>query len=356
MSSFRKYFSHHFKETLMRILVITVLVALLTVTFVSLSRIILYDYQPYGHKHPIDAVVSVSGSIGVLGVVAAILSTVIPILELVGFKNRRNMDSLLVLPISRTKMALAHYLNGIIEILFANGVCFALTAIKMIPFADVYSIPSLIPYYLLLMLGSAVVYSVFFFVFMQGNTVADGVIFMTLYSLIGMLVVGTFEALGDVKARDMQFSYCSPYSPIVYVTDLFERFITPNVKYDGSIGPSAIINPQPIKLEWKDMHTFYLVLWCVIGAIAVIGYLYFFSKQRTERIGGISSSPFGYMTLIPIYALSLILLGISGIAGVLVIIATVVGYIIYRRSVRLKLPDLICIGVIAFLIFSGIKF
>ena len=356
MKSFRKYFSHHFKESLMRTLVMTVLAALLAFTFATFSKVLRYNYQPYGYAEPFDLVVSVSGSVSVLGIVAAILSTVIPILELVGFKNRRNMDSLLALPISRTKMALAHYLNGIVELIFANGLCFALVAIKMIPLADVYSIPSLLLYYVLLMLGSLAVYSVFFFVFMQGNTVADGVIFMTLYSLIGMLVVGTIEALDDMHgASDMQFSYWSPFSPIVFVTNIFERFITPSVKYDGSIGPSALIRTEPIKLDWKELNTFYLVLWCVIGAASVIGYLFFFSKQRTERIGGISSSPFGYMTLIPLCALCFILIGVSGIAGVLVLIATVVGYIIYRRSVRLKLPDLICIGVIAFLIFSGIK-
>lgn len=342
----------------MRTVVLTVLALLLAVSFLEFYRSEIKGYyRPvYDHEEFYESITHVYGSIGVLGVIAAISATVIPILELIGFKNRRNMDALLVLPISRTKMALAHYLVGIIEMIFVNGVCFVLATAMMLPYADVYPVWMMIPFFGLLMLAGAALYSIFFFVFMQGNTIADGVIFMILYSVVGMLIAFAADNLlghmFEIRNIDNYVAYLSPYSPIAYLTSYFDPLITPSMRYDPSVGPWEIIYSEARSVKWEPEYSVLLLLWSVIGALSVAGYAYAFAKQRPERIGGISSSPFGYMTLIPVCALSLIVAGLDGIAGVLILIATVVGYIIYRRSVRLKLPDLICIGAIALLVLS----
>ena len=336
----------------MRTLVLSTLAILLTFTFVTSSSWT-GDYHTINGSY--ENTTTVTGSIVVLGFIAAILATIIPILELIGFKNRRNMDALLVLPVSRTKMALAHYLNGIVEMLFINAICFLAGFLKLLPRAEIFPLWAMLPFYALLMLSAILLYTIFFFIFMQANTIADGVIFMSLHSVLGMLVVGMIENLGDVRASDMQWSYFSPYSPVTFTTSLFERFITPQVRYVTDNGPSALISTPVTNLGWDSLNTFYLVLWCVIAIAAFVGFLYFFKKQRPEHIGGISNSPFGYMTLIPAFALSFILLGLVGITwGVIVLITSVVGYIIYRRSIRLRLPDLICLGVIALISIFGI--
>lgn len=363
MISFKKYFSHHFKETLMRTVVLTVLALLLAISFLEFHRSTETNYYShYDHEEPYKAFTYVYGNIAVLGVIAAISATVIPILELIGFKNRRNMDALLVLPISRTKMAFAHYLNGIIELLLVNGACFLLATVMMIPYADVYPIWAMILFFGLLMLACIALYSLFFFVFMQGNTIADGVIFMILYSVVGMLIAlavnnFAYHAL-DIRNIDDYIECFTPYSPIVFLTSYFEPFITPSMRYDALIDTSnIIIFSQATLVKWETEYTVSLVIWCVLGALSAVGYVYSFAKQRIERIGGVSSSPFGYMTLIPICAFSSLFSGISGITfGIIIMIAMIIGYIIYRRSIKLKIPDFICIGIFALALFTGISF
>ena len=336
----------------MRTLVLSVLALLLAFTFITTTIWTGDYYTQNGQK---QFTTTVTGSVSVLGFIAAVLATIIPILELLGFKNRRNMDALLVLPVSRTKMALAHYLNGMLEMLFINAICFLMGIFKLLPAAYVFPIWAMLPFYALLMLSAILLYSIFFFIFMQANTIADGVIFMALHSVLGMLVVAMIEENANVRISDMQWSYFSPYSPVAFTTSLFERFITPQVRYVTDEGPSALISKAVTKLGWDSLNTFYMVLWCVIAIAAFVGFLYFFKNLRPERIGGISNSPFGYMTLIPAFALSYILAGLSGITwGVIILITSIVGYIIYRRSVRLKLPDLICLGVIALISIFGI--
>ena len=73
MSSFRKYFSHHFKESLMRTLVLSTLAILLTFTFVTSSSWT-GDYHTINGSY--ENTTTVTGSIAVLGVIAAILSTI----------------------------------------------------------------------------------------------------------------------------------------------------------------------------------------------------------------------------------------------------------------------------------------
>ena len=107
MTSFRKYFVYHFRSTFLRFVIIAVL-ALLVVS-VSVS---VYD-GPYYSKDLAMGARYQAVNISVLNTLAAIISTVIPLLELVPFKSKRNMDTMLFLPIGRRKMAAVHFLSGI---------------------------------------------------------------------------------------------------------------------------------------------------------------------------------------------------------------------------------------------------
>ena len=47
----------------------------------------------------------------------SIVASIVPILELSGLKNRRNLDTLYFFPIKREKMAMVHFVSGFVQVL-----------------------------------------------------------------------------------------------------------------------------------------------------------------------------------------------------------------------------------------------
>ena len=85
-------------------------------------------------------------------------------------------------------------------------------------------------------------------------------------------------------------------------------------------------------------------LWALIGIAAVIGYFYTFIHKRAEKIWDLSTSWFGYKTMIPICTFSLFHMGFTGTGVVFVMILMLAGYFIYRRSFKLRRSDIIVFG------------
>ena len=83
----------------------------------------------------------------------------------------------------------------------------------------------------------------------------------------------------------------------------------------------------------------------MIGLLSSVGFVWSFSKRRTEKVGDISDSWFGYRVLIPIYLYECLLAsGMGSYAGIYFYIAAVVAYFLYRRSFRLKKSDILVLA------------
>jgi hypothetical protein len=95
-----------------------------------------------------------------------------------------------------------------------------------------------------------------------------------------------------------------------------------------------------------------------LAIACAFGFIWLFKNKRPENIGGISSSPFGYKVLLPVTAIAVINCEADDISLVAIMLVTmIVGYIIYRRSIRLKLLDYIsmAIGILVPLAFELIN-
>ena len=91
----------------------------------------------------------------------------------------------------------------------------------------------------------------------------------------------------------------------------------------------------------------YLIVVPILTALFVAGILYFFNKKRTESAGEISNTPFSYKVLLPVCTGMLIYWAFEGEAAIISILALIfstVGYIIYRRGVKLKIFDILVIA------------
>ena len=314
MTSFRKYMAYRVQSTLLRTLIIAVMALLLTASLCD-ARYIVYETGMYG------ATSHVWYSFGVLPFLLVVLSLLIPALELSGLKNRRNLDTLLTLPVSRGKMALAHMLNGLWQLLVIYSLCFGYVVIMGLGIQEHVRLSYMLPYYLFSVLAGIALYAFCLFFFMQANTVGDGIAF-ELMSI--MLLNAILDPLSKIyNALPIPTTLGFSYMPLVVIHE----------KYSYSVIHNAT------RLT-SAAETITCIVWAVLGLLALLGYFLTFIKKKTETIGGISDSFFGYRVMLPIYGLSYGYIGFLGLGGQsLALISTVIGYVIYRRGFRFKPSD-----------------
>ena len=233
MVSFKRYFAYQFKKSLPALLIMGVIALLLTFS----------NVEVYGLP---DNITEITGEriivwFGVLAFILGALCTVAPILMLSPFKNRRNLDTLLFLPVSRVKVAITHYLVGLIQIISVYTACFICTFLHLLPYFKYLFLIYLIPYYFLSVLYGIVLYSLFIFIFQQGSTVADGVIFGASYIFSPWAIVASITNTFDLSNVGEYFII---YAPIDAIHNVFRDKIAPD--------PSAY--------QLKDCQIFILIL------------------------------------------------------------------------------------------------
>ena len=333
MKTFMRYLRYRLETTTLRTLVFTVISVMLSLSVIK-DCIRVYDNE---YKYA-------ETGIYILAVVLGIICTLIPILENMGFKNRRNLDTLFFFPLKREKMALVHFLSGFIQVTAIYTATFVVSAVYLAANTDFFELYHLVGYYFLSLLLGFVMYSFFIFVFEQGNTVADGVVFAIMWSLAFWVVweaaysVWLSSLMAQEDWHNAVYSYRIysdwgiAYGPINNLTVIFQDLIEVNKH-----GWYQSEYPAKYMSQW-----YMFVAWVAVGAAAAIGYFVTFTKKGAHKAGEVSDSWFGYRLLIPIYGYSLHLLtGIEGLLTILIFAAMIIGYIIYRRSFKLKTSDLI---------------
>lgn len=70
-----------------------------------------------------------------------------------------------------------------------------------------------------------------------------------------------------------------------------------------------------------------------------------FGKRRTEKAEDISDSPFGYVSMIPLYAILTVIYDIYVYSLIILTIATIVGYTMFRRGIKYKVVDYTVMGI-----------
>lgn len=300
MRSFKNYFAYIFKQSVPRMIVISAISLVITMWEVFTSK----NYT----------------SLYTTSLILCVLCTVVPPIELSSFKNRRNADILLSLPVSRKKQAGAHYLNGLIQVLGAYAICF-LGVIISCAFLELKHVGYFAVYFVISLVFGALVYSVLLFAFSQANTVIDGVIFEILTAFGSGLAVTSF--LGGVLNLEIFNVSYMVYAPL------------------SEAGFYQIVDNGSFVMPFKSVLM--CILLAALGVACIIGYFLRFERIRAEKIGGISDSVIGYRTLIPIWAYSL-LATIGSILFIFVYISMIVGYIIFRRGFKLTREDAIVIA------------
>jgi hypothetical protein len=327
MTAFKRYVLYRIKNSILRTLIFTILSILVTQTVI---------------RDCIDLrrVEDRTSGLFIFATILGIVASLIPFIELAGFKNRRNLDTLFFFPIKREKMALAVYISGLFQVIVIYTVTYVAGALFLATNTDYFALGYMLPYYFLSLLLGAVIYSVFMFLFTEGNTVADGVLICLLW--IFLLNTASYTVIRQCVEQKLWPTSTAMnltewgiiYTPINHLTVLFQDLIEINhpSRWDRSV------------VSIKE-HSYMFFVWGAVGIAAAIGYVFRFAKKGAEKAGEISTSWLGYRILIPIYGYCLILLTASdsgpSTMSLLTFALMIIGYVIYRRSFRLKKSDII---------------
>ena len=337
MSTELRYGLYHFKNTLFRFC----LMILYSVIVVNAD--IHSEYKTY--NLPDSAPVSHSFSLTMFAVNILILGFLVAVLEFAQFKNRRNLDTWYSLPLDRWKIGIIHFINGAVQLFAAHTISFIwgyIVVAKYIPMLDLDR-SALISMYLVVFATGLLFYGMVTFPFMVANNTFDGVVFAVMY-IIFPYVFNGFLFDGLLNHTRLRHVASSAYSSglITVVSGLCDRysllFSFKLKKYSEEI---VLLRPDDI--AW-------IVIWIFAGiAMTVLGIL-FFNRKKAEKIGGISDSILGYKLLIPLIMLMIVLStgGEPGI-GILYGIITMVLYVVFRRGIKLRIPDIVIIVLVTIL-------
>jgi hypothetical protein len=179
------------------------------------------------------------------------------------------------------------------------------------------------------------------FFFSEGNTLLDGAIFAGMWFFVFTAMLGTLndgEAfshyLSNITIRDYKIIFAD-YNTWGTASAPLENLST---VFTDMIGVGKNLKPSAERI----MDTFYMFyVWVGIYASCAYGYFRSFMRRGAEKAGEISESPFGYKFLIPFYGFCLILSDIAVLFAVFIFALMFIGYVIYRRGVKLKKSDVI---------------
>ena len=329
MSITKRYFRYHFNKQL-PILFITA----------ALSLWMVFSSSFYQYESFYDDTVITEILLSPTSTILLMMSMFMPAVELSMFKKRRDLDNLFSLPIAREKMLGIHFLTGLI----INSTVFVLNVI-MVLFGcisvdvDPSALPILIPYCLFGLLWGTVLYGFFTFIFYEANTATDGVLFVIAHSFVFTIFFGGISLLFDWFM--LPYKWCEPFVALSPAVPL----------YWISNACVNVLDPPEENYFVTDLKTsigvFATVFYLIAGILAIVAFFRNCKKKRTEQVGEISDSWFGYKTLLPLILFPIFTFASFSVVSVFALTCTFIGYLIYRRGLHFTKWDWIAMGSLA---------
>ena len=325
MGASGRYALYHFKHTLVRLAVI-IIYAIVTVNY-FFHQEYGYDFHEFSHF--------------IFAINFTVLAFIVVNFEFSPFKNRRNLDSWFSFPISRTRLILTHALNGAAQLFIVHTISYIWALIIIIPYIEKCGIQISVlgTSYIVFLIVGLLLYGFLMFPLLLANNVVDSVILEIFYLTIPFPVMMLFDELA--RTHLLTFEDELWYGLLANIFELashFDIFLTRG---------HDIENNYYASLRFTGGDIAVIVIWCVIGAALAALSVWMFSRLKTEKIGGTSDHICAYRLCIPVLMISIVLLagGSVGI-GSLYGICTYILYVIFRRSAKIKIPDIIVTAVV----------
>ena len=287
----------------------------------------------------------------------ALATIIIPLIELRTILNRKGIVLTFSLPVSRKSASFAHYLCGLtylfcfylsilsvrlIEAIFFNHKFFD----KLNVYNNLINVELFPKVILAYLLGGVSVYTIFVLITAAANNMVDAIIYSIAWQALPLLVyffmLLFLESIGLTITENLDF---------FTVLNPFLFFLASGFLFRLHNG----YNHTP-----GDYNYYQLIFIVVVAMVCLICYFAVFCKKKAHNIGGVSTGLIGYKVMLPIVFVSVLYLAFmvfkpdSIVVLPFILGAMILSYMIYRRSVKLKLADWLCMA--AVLAVAGIMF
>ena len=316
-----RYFRYELKKNLKTLGLLTAICTIIYVVVTSTSNL----YYIYGTiavyvpgQSNSGGIHNNSPQISIIYLLLGAMCFVVPALMYSFKMNRRSADAFYSLPIKREKLYLVKTLVGLILVFVPYTVAYAAGFLCVALRENFYNLIWYLPGYFGGILFGLSLYGVAAFSFARANRVADGVIFMIFYALIGLLIASLVEEIeierGIPYDERMETVYFSPMGCFILFSEKIDALLREGGNHD------------------LDFLMFLFVFLHAIAGFALLFLLPRFDKG--EDAEQYSDSWFGYRVMIPLYTALLIGLmgGTEALYIVLFTVAAIVMTIIYRRK------------------------
>ena len=365
MNTFNAYFKRHFLSTWVRPVIFSVLGLLILLITCSST------YNNWNTNN--SAILITQSMIGYVTTFAAIVATLMPILEFSHFNNKKNIDTLFSLPLDKNKMLLAHYLNGALQIFLSVTIVYAVWLITWVyaPYTKIHEGYSLL-IYPFITLCALIVYTLYSFIFLQANTTVDGCTFMFLYSFVFYILTFTVFRFFDkhfsndfVNELSNICRYAFPESILSRMSVIANNLITPHMNWITISGYDHTIRVYEYKkisdvIQRFDASIYVPLFFVVLSVAGVYVTAKTFKKRSPLNVGEISESWLGYRILGPIFSICGVLIFnndsiLDAPLVIFVLIFMFLGYMLYRRGLRFKIPDIAVMAIAVLLTIFGVS-
>lgn len=287
-------------------------------------------------------------------------SLLVPIVEFEGFINKRNLDTLYSMPISRKSLMTAHTISAFAQMAIPFWVVNLFWYFYRIFGNSCYRQDMVWLTIGLTFALCLVTLACAEFFFLNGNSVWDGVI------LVGMGVISYFAVmviLGVIIRSGISTvvkTFMSLPALLLFIAtndEISMRYYVQGEWHNEST--SDWIS------EFTEKVSVSLILWAVLAVVMMVASYRIFTRRRAETAEGISDGWLGYKLMMPLYSVAAmlfcsILIGGEGMSAeaigfkLVFFVIVVLGYVVYRRGFKFKKSDLIFLAVLLVASFSGL--
>ncbi len=334
-----KLLKHYFKKRLhILIIVSTILVAFHFIFFNG--RFIITQNRNFGYGE-FETLQPNNNPILFYASIAILLVFIIPIFEFRFKMKKVPVDHFYSLPIKRNKLFLTKYIIGLVEIIIPLTVLFLYVLLRFAINDHIFNLKYYFIYYPVSLLFIVVLYSINVFAFIKCNKTIDGIINMVLYQLVFMLIYGLLLT--------------TIYIPLIVIGkgEWINVLTIDNVSllmpivgfYDISSYFSSLMDREWITEYGIDFIL--IIVDVLVGIVGAILIALMSKNEKAENTLDISDSYFAYKVMIPLFVFGLITGGGDSLGLLYIFLIAILGYlgyVIYRRSFKIKKIDLIILG------------
>lgn len=335
----KKYLRFHIKDSLPQIILFIV------ITLISCFSLSIDGYIHHNHYYNYDS--PTNNPLTMIAVIGIVLSVGVPIIEFSYRMRKITIDQMYSFPIKREKIFLAHYITGYIKILIPVTVAVIYFLIDLSVKEHLFDVFYIIPFYFSLLGTLLIGYSFVTFIFMRGNTVGDGLINMLfgIFFIPAIIALITFHQpysypTNAMNSLNIDFGDGFIFKPVIDIIEYFqgemEWYALSQIKQAN----------EYLELPHFSANSFgWLIFHAIFGIASFVLSIILVKKDKSENSMGISNSWFSYKIMIPVYlfVISYTAINAEFIAWLFILIGGFLMYVIYRRTLKIKIIDVIII-------------